>query len=192
MFRAALLLLLLFGCAKKQSADPREERFDRKETYTFVETEGTTASPELFKSAGALLDKNEVAGARRLYQLAVSREPDRPAGYVGLAGCDLHENKLDEARKNYLKAESLDPKATAPKVGLGSVASLEGKHAEAAALYEKAVALDERNADAHWGAAISYDELGDRNRRRAHALRFIELAPQSALVPRAREMLTSR
>jgi tetratricopeptide (TPR) repeat protein len=190
MGRACLMLILVAGCAKKQP-DPREERFDRKETYTFVDTEGTTASPELFKSAGALLDNGDIAGARQLYQLAVTREPDRPAGYVGIAGCDLHENKLADAEKQYLKAESLDPRGTSAKVGLGTVASLRGKHKDAAAFYEKAIALDEKNADAHWGAALSYHELGDRARTRTHALRFIELAPQSALVPRARELITS-
>jgi tetratricopeptide (TPR) repeat protein len=193
MGRVCLMLLLVAGCAKKNTApDPREERFDRRETYTFVDNEGTTASPELFKSAGALLDKGDVAGARKLYQLAVQREPERPAGYVGVAGCDLHENKLADAEKQYRKAESLDPRATSPKVGLGTVASLQGKHKEAAALYEQAVALDEKNADAHWGAALSYQELGDHARKSQHARRFIQLAPQSALVPRAREMLISR
>lgn len=56
--------------------------------------------------------------------------------------------------------------------------------------YEAAVELDDRVPDAHWGAAVAYEALGNAERKRRHAARFLELAPGSTLAPRAREMLS--
>jgi tetratricopeptide (TPR) repeat protein len=182
--RWLVLGLCLLGCKG------REERLaPDKKTYTIASHEGTTRVPELYKKASELRARNDIPAARKIYEEAIAAEPAKSMGYVGLGSCALREKNFPEARKQYLKAASLDATSSSAYLGLGSVASLEGNHQEAASFYERAVAIDETNPDAHWGLAFTYQTLGDKDKMRLHAKRFLVLAPNSMLASHAAKML---
>jgi tetratricopeptide (TPR) repeat protein len=186
--RWVLLALCLAGACGKSGGREEQLSADRK-TYSIVEHEGTTTAPELYRKAAALLAHHDTKAACKLYQEAVALEPGKPMGYIGLAACAIDEHRLDEARRLYEKAAALDGSSSAAPTGLATVATLEGRRREAVALYEKALVIDEKNADAHWGAAMSYEALGEPDKMRAHAARFVALAPSSQWIPLAKKML---
>jgi tetratricopeptide (TPR) repeat protein len=182
--RWLLFALCLFGCKRRD-----EKLSPDRRTYAFADHEGTSRVSELYLRASALMDKNDLAGARQLYQQAVDAEPDKPMGYIGLGSCALRERKYEQARRLYELAATLDARSSSARVGLGSVAALEDHQREAVGFFEKALEIDEHNPDAHWGAAIAYQALGENDRMRAHARRFLELAPNSMLAGEAAKML---
>jgi tetratricopeptide (TPR) repeat protein len=182
--------------AEERVQGPSPEAAERKEQhgpdpriYGVTVPEGTSRVDGLYREASARLNKGDTAGARELYRAAIAAEPESPLGHIGLGGCSMHEHDLAAARASYERAREIDPKVVSAHIGLGSVAYLEGRFRDAARHYEAAAEIDDKVADAHWGAAAAYDALGDAERRRLHAARFLALAPDSTLAPRAREML---
>jgi tetratricopeptide (TPR) repeat protein len=152
--------------------------------------DGTSSVAELYRDASARLDKGDIKGARALYQKALGEEPENAQGHVGLGACAVHEQDLEAARASYRRALELEPKASLAHIGLGSVAYLQSRFREAADHYEAALEIDDAMADAHWGAAVAYEALGDAAKKRAHAGRFLALAPDSALASSAKAMLS--
>jgi tetratricopeptide (TPR) repeat protein len=188
----AVMLLLVGACRQhrppSRGRDGRVEKEVRRDGYDVEQAEGTSAHAPLFRQASARLDAGDVPGARALYDEARRLEPASAEPLVGLGTCALREGRLDEARTLYGRAQMLDARSALARIGLGSALYGEQRFADAARAYEEAVALDERNADAHWGAAAAYSALGQRGQARTHARRFLALAPDSALAPRALEI----
>ncbi len=188
----AVAIALVAACNKprRPKDGARDENVDlARPTYDIRTHEGTTAVLHLYKQASEQLRQGNAAGARAFYGAAMRAEPNNPAAHVGLAACALEESELEAARTHYQQALALDAKWVSAHVGLGTVASLQQRNQEALAEYETAIRLDAKDADAHWGAAVVCDELGARDKLRTYAARFLELAPDSALAPRARQML---
>ncbi len=160
--------------------------------YTAVNNENSTVVKALYEEALQHLAKHDFAGALALYQKAEKVEPNSPASRIGRAACAFGVGDLAGARKLYEEALKLDPKSSSAFVGLGSVAMTQARYREAAELYEKALAIVERNADAHWGAALAWDRAGVAQKARPHAKRFVELAPTSEWAPAARAMANGK
>jgi tetratricopeptide (TPR) repeat protein len=167
---------------------PRE-KFLGDGRYGVLLEEGVSAVCDLYERAWPALDAGDTRTARSLYERALLLEPGSAPAQVGLGSCALQEKDFEGAKSAYRRALELDPRAASAHVGLGS-AHYQTKHfAESAEHYEHAVRLDGNLPDAHWGAASAFEALGDRVKMRAHARRFVELAPESALAARARRML---
>ena len=188
----AVAIAFVAACNKprRPKDGARDENVDfARPTYAIKTHEGTTEVLHLYKQASERLRQGDPEGARAFYGAAIRAEPNNPAAHVGLAGCALEEGELEAARAYYRQALALDANWVSAHVGLGTVASLQKLNQEALAEYETAIRLDAKDADAHWGAAVVCDELGARDKLRTYAARFLELAPDSALAPRARQLL---
>ncbi len=173
------------------SGDPkRTEKEIKGNAYHMSYEEGTSQYSARYKDASALLDKQDIKGARKAYLELAVLEPASPHPYVGLGTCALGEHDYEGAKVAYRKALEKDPNTSLAHLGLGSAAYSQRRYTEAARGYEEALRVNEKLPDAHWGAAIAYDGAGDMPRMRSHAQRFVALAPDSQLVPRAREMIT--
>jgi tetratricopeptide (TPR) repeat protein len=170
------------------TGDGRVEKEIRRESYDVEIREGTSAHVDLYHKASAALDRGDYAAARALYEEAHRLEPDRPESLVGMGTCMLDQRRITEARALFAEAAAMDARSSMARIGLGSALYLDKQYGDAARAYDAALAIDGNSADAHWGAATSYSALGNREVARMHALRFLELAPSSALAPRARQI----
>jgi tetratricopeptide (TPR) repeat protein len=183
-----MTFVLVAGCQRAAPVEPngRVEKRIEPEGYAVEHTEGVSAHVALFRNAALRFDAGDLAGARALYEEARRLEPSSAEPLVGLGSCELHQGHFAEARKRFAEALALDARSTLARIGMGSALYRERRFAEAAAAYDAAVGLDDANADAHWGAATAYVAVGKSDIASRHAQRFLELAPRSALAPRAR------
>ncbi len=175
------------------ATDPkRTEGSVRGGTYHMSYEEGSTAYADLYTEARHLLDKDDRVAARALYRRLAKLEPESPHPYVGLGTCALGDHAYEEAKELFKEGIQKDPRTSLAILGLGSALYLQGDHAAAARTYERALEVNPQLADAHWGAAIAHEALGNGPRMREHAQRFVDMAPTSHLVPRALAMINRR
>ena len=167
---------------------PRERRIDDG-LFGVVVVEGWSDVCHLYERALVALGADDTETARGLYRQALDLEPTNAQGHIGLGTCALQEKKFELASRSYRDALALDAESASAHVGLGSVHYQQRRFAASAEHYKHAVRLREDLPDAHWGAASAFQALGDRGAMRTHAARFLALAPDSTLVPRARAML---
>ncbi len=83
------------------------------------------------------------------------------------------------------------PRAYLGNPGPGSVHQQGLCYPQASHSYLRAIQLRETLGNAHWGAATSFEMLGERDRMRAYAIRFLVLRPESPYAPAARTMTTT-
>jgi tetratricopeptide (TPR) repeat protein len=62
---------------------------------------------------------------------------------------------------------------------------MRGRYVEADGFYSQVLEFEGNSADAHWGRAISLEQLGKIEEAIYHLERFIELAPDSQLAGNA-------
>jgi Tfp pilus assembly protein PilF len=165
------------------------EKFIGDALYGVLETEGVSTVCDLYERAWPALDAGDTKTARAFYEHALVLEPENAQGYVGLGTCALQEGEFERAKQCYRRALELDRRSASAHLGLGSVHYRTKQFATSADHYVHAAQLDPERADAHWGAATAFEMRGEREKMRAHARRFLELAPESALAPHARIML---
>src|SRR5262249_15248434 len=122
----------------------------------FTYQDAPSGASHLFKEAKDLLAKGETAQAESIYRKIIEREPDRAAGYIGLAACRFYQDDLAGAEEQYNQALSREARSAAALTGLGSLAQARGDHRLAVQRYREALAIDPGLADAYLGAAVSY------------------------------------
>ncbi len=86
--------------------------------------------------------RNDLAGARERYALAVREEPENADALINLGYADLFLGKTDEADKVLSRAVELYPSAAAAYHRLGILRDAQGKPDEAEKLYRKAIELE--------------------------------------------------
>ena len=183
--RWLLLVLSVAACQKKP--DPRQEHM-KGEIYSTRSRRVSRRWPSSIARPASGCASTIWRARARCTSRRSRRSRKSPWAGWGWASCALEERNYELAQKSYEQAAALDGKSASAQIGMGSVASLQGKYRDAADRFEQAAALDPASADAHWGAAAAWNTLGEHERARAHAKVFIALAPDSALVPRAREI----
>ncbi|MEQ1604753.1 MAG: tetratricopeptide repeat protein [Pyrinomonadaceae bacterium] len=99
-----------------------------------------------FNEAQNLHEKGDLAGAIRLYEMALKIEPAFPEAQYQLATAQLMLGKKDEAEKSFRLAIDLRTDWTLPMTGLGSLLMDKGQFAEADRLLTKAIGLEPLNS----------------------------------------------
>ncbi|MEO1087680.1 MAG: tetratricopeptide repeat protein, partial [Acidobacteriota bacterium] len=89
-------------------------------------------------AAEALRKTGQHQAARRYYELAIETEPERAAGYYGLALALALEGKVDAAIPHLQKAVSLDPADADSHLLLGLLLQRAGQEAAASSSLERA------------------------------------------------------
>ena len=167
---------------------PRE-KFTDETAYGVLQVEGVSEVSDLYDRAWPFLDAGDTKTARALYEHALFLEPWNAQAHVGLGTCALQEKDFESAKRHYARGLELDPRSASAHLGLGSAHSHQNQLVKSVEHYEHALRLREDLPDAHWGAATTYEALGDLAQMRAHAKRFLELVPGSALAWHAWLML---
>lgn len=151
--------------------------------------ESTSSVCELYRRAAVALGAGEVDRARALYERAQSLEPCNAQAFIGLGTCALRVRDPAQAVKYFKAALKLDATSASAHVGLGSAHFQLRRYAHAAESYVRAAQLRGDLADAHLGAASTFAKLNEHTKKRAHAVRYLELAPDSSHAPYVRTML---
>ncbi len=151
--------------------------------------EGSSNFPEMYREAAELTDQGKSNEAEEVYRKIIELEPNSALGYIGLGSCRFEQHDLKGAEENYRRAAALDPKSSMATLGLGSVCRRRNEFQAAIEFYTRALALAPGLPDAHWGLAITYDDIGNRQQAGYHFREFWKLAPDSLLAPRAKSKL---
>lgn len=117
----------------------------------------------------ALLAKNDIAGAKALYQKALNEGVNDPLIWVGVGHTELLENKKNEARQHFEAAisASMDRRKNPNPEVLNAIgrANADGPSTVGDPLYaveklQKAAELDKTNADIYINMGINYLKMG--------------------------------
>jgi superkiller protein 3 len=123
-------------------------------------------------------DDNEAALPHALRAVELAPDSAYYAGYLGYVYELLHKN--EEAESWYRRAVELDKGSAWAWSRLGWVRHAASDYDGAREAFEKTLALDEKDSDAHQGIVEVNCDLGDYEGALPHAVRAVELAPDSA------------
>jgi tetratricopeptide (TPR) repeat protein len=122
----------------------------------------------------------DLAGAARLYEVALSRDP-ADADASCLLGMVHHARGLPERAVDCIaRAVAIRPRVPAYHFSLGLAFQALGRSAEAADAFGRVLALTPDDAAAHANRGVVVRSLGDRDAALAHFGRAVELAPGMA------------
>ncbi len=155
LLMVAMLGMMIASCAKA----PRkpEAALDTPEHHVFT--------------GNKLLDKGDIQGAQREFELAVQLDRKYSPAYVGLGLVDAHLNYFEKAYENMKKAKSLAEKPedkVNARVGMIRLYSMERKEKwldKAEDEFEDAVKIDPKSSAAYFymGKAYKYGYRFDKS-----------------------------
>lgn len=155
-----------------------------------IEIDGRFA--DAYHSLGlAALEKGDFGAAEGHLRKARQLDPDWPEIPLPLAKALTNQGKIREAVEVLEAFLQISPTSTEAWCRLGQAYQQLGDHAAAKRAHLSAIAIDPACTDAHYGAAIALEQLGETESAREHREKFRELAShQDHTVREAREGFT--
>lgn len=126
---------------------------------------------------GILLERGEVAEARRRFDAALAAEPEYAEAHVNLGLVAEREGRPDEAAARYRRALSIDPAFADAHNNLGIVLAEAGDLEGAIASFRRAVAHRKTFAKAHYNLGLALLRAGRAGEAVPPLERAVELAP---------------
>ena len=190
-----LLFLLAWGCARD---DPLlvegQQHFHNREYQAAIEVlqravQGPSPSQAVYRYLGrCYLQVGQYEQARETARagLALALDEEDPLSHARLGMILLKQQRYAAARASLLRAATLDSSLREAAYGLGLAAARTGDLAgavaqfdEAARAYARAVELDPTNERAHLYLSDAYQQLGHRQKSRAHRVKARQLAHEA-------------
>lgn len=147
-------------------------------TVKGIETAGNNANPDAavyLEEAVKLNEKNEIACAKlgeiydvggrnadaiRLYEMALTADPELSSLYLPVGLAYLEADKPTEAENFLLKAEKSGVESSELKFARGVLLVKQNREGEALSDFEAVIAAEPRNADAHYQRAMILERAG--------------------------------
>jgi len=167
---------------KLGSAEPVRKRAENIEAYTLY-LKG--------RSLWNKLNKEGVVGSLKLFQEAISIDPDYARAYAGLADayhyavdldCMDRADGLTRAKEAAMKALELDDTLAEAHAALGDLIFHDMRYEEALEEFRRAIELNPSYATAHLGYSACLDNLGRAKEAMEEIQRARELDPLSPLI----------
>ena len=117
-----------------------------------------------YRAAETLLNKGDVAGAKKRLERAVEIAPQFTEAWNSLGTTAYHERRFPDAERYFRQALERDPGAYAPSVNLGGVLITIGRFSEALGYNTYAVQEQPRDPLANVQLGMNYFHLGDLDR----------------------------
>lgn len=124
---------------------------------------------------------NDPGPAERIFQQAITRNPDSDQAYFALALLQFRTNRVEEARQTLLKAQARIPGSGKILWGLGLASVMDGNNADAAKQLERAVDIMPEWAGAYSALGVFYFETGHIDKARDVFSRFENSNARSVL-----------
>lgn len=116
---------------------------------------------EKLQQANRLLDRNDLAGARAIYESMIENDPHDYLPYNKLGIIAVKEGRLDDALWHFEKALSLNPKSASAVSNIGNIYRERGDLDKAEEQYKLAIRLEPDNPIPHNNLAVIYKQKGD-------------------------------
>ena len=125
----------------------RQKNFDKAISAIDQLAKKQPNSPMVHSLRGqALLGKQDIAGARKSFEQALSTDATYLPAVTSLVGLDLADNNLAQARKRYETVIAKDPKNVSAMLSLAQLDARTGKNLnDVTSLIKKAIATDPAN-----------------------------------------------
>jgi Tfp pilus assembly protein PilF len=136
---------------------------------------------------GILLERGEVAEARRRFDAALAAEPEYAEAHVNLGLVAEREGRPDEAAARYRRALSIDPAFADAHNNLGIVLAQVGDLEGAIASFRRAVAHRKTFAKAHYNLGLALLRAGRAGEAVPPLERAVDLAPEDPDAKKALE-----
>ena len=109
-----------------------------------------------YNSLGNILKaQNNFDEALKMYEIALSKNPEYAEACYNLANLLQEKNKLDEAMEMYAKSLLLNPHNATAFYNLGIILHAKNRHNEAIAMYKKALAINPNYIDVYINFGIT-------------------------------------
>lgn len=148
--------------------------------------------PDALATLGTLaLDHDDAAGAKRLFDEALARNPDRPRAWVGRGLAELLSGQADKAPADIDRGAELFGTHLGSWIAAGWAYFINGDIATSRARFEHALALDPTFAETHGSLAVLDLLAGDLESARDRAKVATRLDRQSYAAALAQAMLSA-
>ncbi len=145
-YRAHTDLANLLTAARNPDGSPMPDALKQAKTHLDFLRDRQPNRPETHEAwAYYDEDQNDIGGAIREAQQAITLNPNRSESYLLLALLQLHANLFDQAEASFNKAIIVDPKAMNAQMALGAFYQARSRLPEAEQQFRRSISIDPKN-----------------------------------------------